>query len=670
MLSIGSEKFDYMRDPLDFCLYPTDIISRFVGQYIIVYATDGEGDKFVEAFKNFFVDVEYVANLKYTAGRFVCDPPITIRKKVIKDLDQLVAMRRGEPIIVQSHKRWVELVANLESKGLELGKDIFFWEQGYPRTKLISKFIEHNEKIWKSEKITSDRRILIPFQAVSYWMEAARNVQCAYFGNYLAHKYNAEINCYLRGYKQERILMYGYKTSRDIAHSFNANGIFNCACNEEQIKRARELFDQIMAKVNTWKDLLSVEINGINFGVSIIRDYCRHNLPRLDLKASPNFKNVLLTVTQRIVFLIDYFNEHDDIKAIVLWDGVCREGYMRDIAIHKGIPTYAVYYFGRAEKLEMNYPSDSHFAYYKEFFNQLSPREQELGLEWARRSLEARLSGDTKDIKYMKTSIYSVEVGDRVLEQNDKIKLLICPHILDDDIHCGWQVFGCFMEWLIHLGELSNQPDYDWYLKPHPKAGERDMNLYAELTERYPRIKLIPAMTSPKQLKAEGVKFAFTIFGTLGHEYPALGIQVINAGNNPHVAFNFCHNPKTPEEFDDIISKLPELADREVDMQEIYQFYCIHFLYYKRMSRPIRYALFKRPDMYPSPRPRPGIFPPGVAAKHRTYLEEWTPDFHEITKRKVAELFQEMDSRQADVLYKNDEAVIQAKLEAVGMTLD
>ncbi len=167
MLFIGSRKFDYMRDPLDFCLYSTDIISRFVGQYVIVYATDGEGDKFVQAFKDFFVDVEYVANLKYTSGRFDCDPPITIRKKIIKDLDQLVSMRRGEPIIVQSHKRWVELVAKLESKGLELGKDIFFWEQGYPRTKLISKFIEHNEKIWKSEKIESTRKVLIPYSVLT-----------------------------------------------------------------------------------------------------------------------------------------------------------------------------------------------------------------------------------------------------------------------------------------------------------------------------------------------------------------------------------------------------------------------------------------------------------------------------------------------------------------------
>ncbi len=665
------KNFDYMRVSLDFCLYPNEIVSRFAKRAVIVYATGGEGDDFVQSFKS-DLDIKYVANLQYVTGHFECMPPIDPKiGEDIKDLDALVSVRKDEPIFVLSRKYWVELVDLLEAKGLKLGAELFFWEQGYPRTELISKFIKHNESVWSSEKIESVNKILVPFEDSKHWFEAGKSVPYAYVGNYLAKKYNAEINCYLRGHSVQRDLMYKHRTSRDISRSFNANGIFDVACNRQQTRDAKKLFDEIMSTVNNWHDLQNIKVDGIPLGNAIIRDYCRFFVPSVDMKSSPDFVRIVRRICRRIVFMLEYFQWHDDIKAIVLFDGVCREGPMRDIAVSKGIPTYALSYFGPAVKLDVGHPNNRHFGYYKDFFQQLSPKEQEIGLEWARRSLHARLQGNTKDIPYMKTSIYSVESGDRVLEQNDKIKLVICPHSLSDDIHCGWSVFGCFMEWLVHLGELSNRTDYDWYLKPHPAYFPNDVQLHADFVKHYPRIKMIPAMTPPKQLKEEGVKFAFTIYGTLGHEYPALGIQVINAGNNPHVAFDFCHNPRTPEEFDELIFKLPELADKPVDMQEIYQFYCIHFLYYKHANRQIQDIFFRRPELYPwlSKKQRNKL-PLGLINRHKYYLEDWTPDFHEITKHKVEELFKEMDSRQADVFYKNDEAVIQAKLEAVGMTLD
>lgn len=652
------KKIDYMKSSLDFCLYPDEIVQRFAGREVIVYATDYESYGFFQLFAGYL-------KIKNVINHF--DDYDFLTSKNIRDLDELLLIRNDEPIFVLSRRFWVEIVTYLESKGLVLGSDLFFWEQGVPMNELVSDFIAHNQRLWKSEAIVSKNKILVPFPRNHH--DAGRSVCYAYCGNYLAKRYNAKIFGYICWSGTGHDLMYTSKSAREVARSHNVVGLLDFECDQRQLALAKKLFDQIWSSINTWQDVKNIDINGMNFGISIIRAYLRYCVPSLSPR-SESFAQYLWVIIQHIVFLLGYFQTHIDIKAVILLDGVCRDSFLRDIAIANNLTVYAIGYPGPGIKCNtpVYSPTGERFYHYKEFFLKLSPKEQVVGIEWARRSLEARLNGDNKEITYMTTSIYEMKPGERVLEQNDKLKVLICPHTLEDDLSpYGWQIFANFIDWMGHLGELSNSTDYDWYLKMHPVSKERDHAFIKDFLAHYPRIKIIPTWTSPKQLKAEGIKFAFTMHGTLGHEYPALGIQVVNASNNPHIAFNFCYNPTTAKEFDDIVFNFPRLIDKKIDMQEMYQFYCIHFLYYRGQDRPRQEVFFKRPELYS---------PPSTATKaelferYKTYLEDWTPDFHEITKQKVVELFREMDNFKEDVFYKNPPEVIQKKLETVGLHLD
>ena len=61
----------------------------------------------------------------------------------------------------------------------------------------------------------------------------------------------------------------------------------------------------------------------------------------------------------------------------------------------------------------------------------------------------------------------------------------------------------------------------------------------------FPQIILLDGNTSFLQLADEGLDYVFTCHGTVGHEVPLLGIQVINADiNNPHICYDFNWNPK------------------------------------------------------------------------------------------------------------------------------
>lgn len=530
----------------------------------------------------------------------------------------------------------------------------------------ISEFIKHNQKLWKSESILSKNKILIPFSNNHH--DAGASVYLAYCGNYLAKIHNAEIFCYIR-YGNEQNLMCFSKSARDVAKSYNVVGLFDMECDQKQMTLAKDIFNKIFNSINDWESVKLITISGINFGISIIRDYLRFYVPSLNPR-SDSFAQYLFFIIQRIIFLSDYFLHNKDIKAIILWDGVCRESFLRDIAIANKIPVYAIHYSGPGAKCTpLYFPERRYFENYKKFFQQLSPKEQSVGLEWAKRSIELRLNGDNKEIPYMKTSIYEMKSGERLLEPNDKLKVIICPHTLEDDL-CpyGWQVFANFIGWMVHLGELSNKTDYDWYLKMHPVSKERDHAFIKNFLAQYPRIKMIPMWTSPKQLKEEGIKFAFTMHGTLGHEYPALGIQVINASNNPHIAFNFCHNPRTQKEFDEIVFNLPKMVDQKIDLQEIYQFYCIHFLYYRNPYHPLQEIFFRRHELYGEPGSI-NATQEELLQRYKNYLEDFTPDFHEITKQKTSELFMEMDNFNDSIFYKNSTETINKKLKYVNLDL-
>ena len=52
----------------------------------------------------------------------------------------------------------------------------------------------------------------------------------------------------------------------------------------------------------------------------------------------------------------------------------------------------------------------------------------------------------------------------------------------------------------------------------------------------------------------------FTMYGTAGHEFARLGIPVVNAGDNRHIAYDFNYHPRSVEEYSDLIARADRLT--------------------------------------------------------------------------------------------------------------
>jgi hypothetical protein len=154
--------------------------------------------------------------------------------------------------------------------------------------------------------------------------------------------------------------------------------------------------------------------------------------------------------------------------------------------------------------------------------------------------------------------------------------VLICTHCFYDNPHgYGGFLFEDFHEWLRFLGRISHRTDYDWYLKVHPDPLPATYDIVNEVVSDFRRMTVVPHETSHHQLAKEGIDVVLTGYGTVGHEYPLMGVPVVNAGYNPRVAYGFNVHPTTVAEYEQTLLSLHSLH-LDVDVNEVYEFYFMH----------------------------------------------------------------------------------------------
>lgn len=616
----------------------------FADKEIYVFGAGVDGEKMYSKLADSITIGAFIDNKRYGEGNCLCG-------KEIISLDEFRLRRtNNQPIIIAAYRFMVDISNQLVEEGFVPDKDFFIWDDMciHHADEVTNRYIKFMSEIWKDKKReNSDRIVLVPFDS----RHDQTSVQYAYCSNYLAEKYDASIYGYCR---------YGASVKNassvvlEIYKAFNVAGLVDSSLNEEMQRESDDIFNALWEHLYTWADWKNITVYDICFGTTVIRDFLRENVPDYDLR-SERMRAFIKKTVDTIVFWYHYIQEHD-IVTVLLADAVCWEGYIRDIAITKGIPVYAVEYTMERTYVDFHGRTDS-CLYYKDMWNQLSVKEQQYGIKWAKEHIDKRIKGSLEEVEGAganRSSFSEKYKGERVLDDDDAVKILICPHIFEEDSYWyGDQIFdNSYMEWLCHIGELSEKtPEYHWYLKMHPYSRRRDWMILENYVKRYPKIKMLPLDVSPNQLKKEGAGYALTVCGTIGHEYPALGIQVINAGKNPHSAFDFTWNPTTKEEFDELIMNLDKLKPKD-DLEELYQFYSMHYLFYDREYIPYRTMFYENP-LLPMCKEELEVYNKELGTwKYEEYMKEWTPQRHEKLVGEMGHLFQKMDEWRPDFFYR------------------
>ncbi|PCH54300.1 MAG: hypothetical protein COC22_00405 [Flavobacteriaceae bacterium] len=447
-------------------------------------------------------------------------------------------------------------------------------------------FMKHNQRVWgKSSHSRHDGEILLELNTAQ-----SAIISYSYLANVLAEKHKANIVAYSTAYTPQGNGLVGalVKVSRAISTrvvkkiyaSFGVTTFISVNLDKQQIDRAAKLFNEMHPSLVSKRDVENLIVEGIWIGDLIYDTFLRrYSLPTIDLK-SEKFACFMRESFELLIYWQDYFKAHN-VKAVNVSHCVYNNAIPLRIAAKYEI---AAYQTNATHVYKMD--ANDIFAYgdYKYFpaiFAGLSEQQQAAGIAEAKRRIELRFSGEVGvDMSYSTKSAYGIKKAKSVLQLSDRKKILIAAHCFFDSPHSyGNNLFPDFYEWFDFLGKISNETDYDWYIKTHPDFLSGNTEIIDYFISKYPRFTLVDSSTSHHQLIEEGISCALTTYGTIGFEYAALGVLVVNASDcNPHIAYNFNRHPKTVEEYEYIVRNL-DTQSLKINEPEVYEYYYMKFIY-------------------------------------------------------------------------------------------
>ena len=403
------------------------------------------------------------------------------------------------------------------------------------------------------------------------------HIASAYLCDVISKKYNAKIVAY-PGYQLlssnlnlNFIQKFRWKVgnlfsikSFGIHNSFGVTNIFWPETNNEMNLKAIKELNRYDKTIRSKSDLENYKINDILIGDLIYDSFLKKNLaPTLDV-SSEIFKNFFLDSLKLFFFWEDYFKKNT-VKSLVLYHSVYVSALPLRVALSKNIPSY-IYNYERVYKLNQSRKFIGlEYLDFKKKFSLFSKNKKKEYLNFSKKKMTERFEGKVvSDIPYLSKTAYGKIINKRVLKKSNKIKILIAPHSFCDSPHCfGNNLFTDHYEWLDCLGKISNETDYDWYIKCHPDFTtyfDNTNDLIKKFVIKYPKIKYLKSNTSHNQIIKEGINFVLTVNGNIAGEYPFFGIPAINASlNHPHINYNFSITPKNKDKYLRLIKKLKSL---------------------------------------------------------------------------------------------------------------
>ena len=313
------------------------------------------------------------------------------------------------------------------------------------------------------------------------------------------------------------------------------------------------------------EDVERLTVGGVRVGDLIYDSFLRsRSVPTVE-PTSLDFKLFLVNELAHFFFWQAYFDRRS-VRGVISSHAVYTLAFPLRIAAAIGVQAFQATATSVHRITASRLMSYDEFKDFPETFRSLPAEVRSAGVSEAQGRLERRFLGEVGvDMHYSSASAYTSSSLPRLLSESEKLKILVATHCFFDSPHSyGFNAFPDFWEWLHFIGRFSEQVDHEFYLKTHPDYLPGNMEILQYFLRTYPRFQLLPSDASHHQLIREGISVALTVYGTIGMEYAALGIPVVNASlNNPHVAYGFNYHAGDPEQFLALLDRLGELRGPE-----------------------------------------------------------------------------------------------------------
>jgi hypothetical protein len=327
-------------------------------------------------------------------------------------------------------------------------------------------------------------------------------------------------------------------------------------------KAMQEKAERTLGSIRDNRQLETLVVEGVSIGDLIYDRYLSSNR---ELTVDINSHAFKASFRESIAYFYRWLNilTRGDVKAICISHCVYHYAIPARIAISLGIPVFEIT-AGHIFRLDKD---NLHAVVGHQTLKQVAEMGTtyypELVVSVGTQEIETYLKPDPSrnpNLNSLHSSQISIDLPWK-LNPNKKT-VLIATHLFYDAPHrYGIGLFSDFYEWLVHLGRLSNQTDYNWLIKGHPDLPTSRNSIIEELQVEFPKLQLVPNYTSHATIVKAGVDFVLTVHGSVGFEFPLLGIPVIGSNPQaPYADFEFAITPKNVEEYDALILNLEKIS--------------------------------------------------------------------------------------------------------------
>jgi hypothetical protein len=337
-------------------------------------------------------------------------------------------------------------------------------------------------------------------------------------------------------------------------------------------------FNEFLSK----DEVLNFKYKGVKIGDLVYDSYLKENR-----KATVDIKSKELAfIIKKACFLVDFYqNEFSkyNIKEFYITHAnyICYGAAIR-VALKNNIKVFCTHGVrgGEFHQLTEENPFISpDFKIYKKLFDKLE--NPDVLLELAKKELENIFKGTiNSSIDYLKETPYKDATIPINVISDKTDNLLIMLHCFFDSPHIyKSMLYPDFYEWVVDTIQVALGADKAVFIKEHPNGMLGNDIIVSELKKKFSAVTFLDKTTSNLAIMHSKIDAVVTVYGTLGHEFPYMDIPVINAGDNPHSAFNFCYNPASRSQYQDLIMKVGALKKpTNLDKIDILKFYYIHYI--------------------------------------------------------------------------------------------
>ena len=464
--------------------------------------------------------------------------------------------------------------------------------------KIIRIYFALKRKI-KSFKNTKNKPIIL-FEFNNY---AASQIGGYYFISNILKKKDHEIKSFYNGYgvktpfrrsisnffkwKIKKFLSLGFLKIYKI---YGVKDLIIPSINYCENNATKKLFKKIKKNIKSKKDILKIKIHGILIGDLIYDTYLtRYTLPTIDIK-NKEFLSVMNECIGLTLYWIKYF-QSNKIDYVIGTHGVYSYAIPFRVALRFNARGFLVNMHGVKEIKENFIYEHSVKRAKKELLNKLKKNEKKKLILNAKKKLKELILGNEisrRESSLKISSFHNNGNNKNLIKVSNKIKVLISPHDFFDAAH-GYgdhELFEDYYEWLKYTFKISEETDYEWYVKTHPdlkgKFGHKQRNtrkIINKMLLNYKNINLLPPNYSHKNIINEGIDFVVTCHGSVAYEYSLNNIPALIASScNPYHQFKFTINSKNKKDYRNKILNLEKIKKKfKINKKNIYKFYLLRF---------------------------------------------------------------------------------------------